>query len=645
MSGLEKFTRRQFVAGAGATAAATLLPNAVRGAALQDPVLNTAHGNQNTSREKIAWQALPFPMKQVRLLPGPCQQAHEANRRYLHTLPIDRLAHTFRLTAGIPSTAQPLGGWEKPDVELRGHFAGGHYLSAVALNYASTGDEDLKKKGDALVAALAQCQQELKTGYLSAFPIELFDRLRDRVKVWAPFYTIHKIMAGHLDMFTLAGNEQALATVQKMAGWVDGWTTPLSYEHMQRVLGTEFGGMAEVLVNLYAVTGRRQYLEVARRFEHAQFFDPLAAYRDELKGLHVNTQIPKVIGAARRYELTGETRYRDIAQYFWDEVTSERCYCTGGTSNGEHWESDPGQLSKELGPDTTEDCCAYNMMKLTRHLFGWSPSAHFMDYYERVLWNHRLGTIHPEDGTTMYYLPLGSGYWKIFGRPFDAFWCCTGTGAEEFAKLADTIYFHDSNSIYVNLYVASEVEWPEKNVRLRQETKFPEEQGSRLTVLCERPVDLAIHVRIPYWAQDGAVKVNGRVLPVFASRSSYLTLRGPWKNGDTIEISLPMGLHRHPMPDDESMQAVMYGPLVLAGRFDAIPPEMRFGEYGPRGTPYKVPEISGTVDDVSSWVQPAAGSTLQFQAVHQTQAIDLVPLNQILQNKYAVYWKVNPAKA
>lgn len=645
MSGLEKFTRRQFVAGAGATAAATLLPNAVRGAALQDPVLNAAHGSQTASREKIAWQALPFPMKQVRLLPGPCQQAQEANRRYLHTLPVDRLAHTFRLTAGIPSTAQPLGGWEKPDVELRGHFAGGHYLSAVALNYASTGDEDLKKKGDALVAALAQCQQELKSGYLSAFPVELFDRLRDRVKVWAPFYTIHKIMAGHLDMFTLTGNEQALATVQKMAGWVDGWTTPLSYEHMQRVLGTEFGGMAEVLVNLYAVTGRRQYLEVARRFEHAQFFDPLAGHRDELKGLHVNTQIPKVIGAARRYELTGETRYRDIAQYFWDEVTSERCYCTGGTSNGEHWESDPGQLSKELGPDTTEDCCAYNMMKLTRHLFGWSPSARYMDYYERVLWNHRLGTIHPEDGTTMYYLPLGSGYWKIFGRPFDAFWCCTGTGAEEFAKLTDTIYFHDSNSIYVNLYVASEVEWPEKNVRLRQETKFPEEQGSRLTILCERPVDLAIHVRIPYWAQDGAVKVNGRVLPVFASRSSYLTLRGPWKNGDTIEISLPMGLHRHPMPDDESMQAVMYGPLVLAGRFDAIPPKMRFGEYGPRGTPYKVPEISGTVDDVSSWVQPAAGSTLQFQAVHQTQAIDLVPLNQILQNKYAVYWKVNPAKA
>jgi len=645
MSGFERFTRRQFVAGASAVAGAVLLPDSLRGAVSQDPVLNAGNGNAAPAgREKVGWQALPFPMKQVRLLSGPCMEAQEANRRYMHTLPVERLAHSFRLTAGISSSAQPLGGWEKPDGELRGHFAGGHYLSAVALLYASTGDEDLKKKGDALVTALADCQKEMKSGYLSAFPPEFFDRLRDRVKVWAPFYTIHKIMAGHLDMYTLTGNTQALETAEKMAGWVDGWSGPLSNDHMQRVLGTEFGGMAEVLCNLYAATGKRQYLGLARRFEHAQFFDPLAAHRDELKGLHVNTQIPKVIGAARRYELTGEARYRDIAQYFWDEVTSERCYCTGGTSNGEGWRTDPGKLSKELGPNTTEDCCAYNMMKLTRHLFGRAPSAHYMDYYERTLWNHRLGTIDPQDGTTMYYLPLASGYWKVFGKPFDAFWCCTGTGVEEFGKLTDTIYFHDDNSIYVNLYVASEVNWLEKKMRLRQETTFPQQQGTKLTILTERPVDIAIHLRIPYWAEGGSVKVNRQVLPVFASRSSYLTLRGPWKNGDTIELSLPMGLHRHPMPDDETLQAVMYGPLVLAGRFDAVTPEMRYEGYGPRGTPFKAPEITAKIDDVSSWVQPVSGQPLTFKAVNQEQPIDLVPLNQILQNKYAVYWKVNSPK-
>ncbi|MBZ5520719.1 MAG: glycoside hydrolase family 127 protein [Acidobacteriia bacterium] len=638
-------TRRQFLAGASGMAGAALLRASLGEAALQDPVLNAGRNSgPSPSHERVRWAALPFPMKQVRLLPGPCLEAQEANRRYLHTLPVDRLAHTFRVTAGLPSSAEPLGGWEKPDSELRGHFAGGHYLSAVALLYASTGDEDLKKKGAALVSALAECRKQMKSGYLSAFPIELFDRLRERVKVWAPFYTIHKIMAGHLDMFVHTGNEQALQTAEKMAGWVDGWTTPLSYEHMQRVLGTEFGGMAEVLCNLYAVTGKRQYLDVARRFDHAQFEDPLAAHRDELKGLHVNTQIPKVIGAARRYELTGETRYRDIAQYFWDEVTSERCYCTGGTSNDEHWNTGPGKLSQELGTDTTEDCCAYNMMKLTRHLFGWSPSAHTMDYYERTLWNHRLGTINPEDGTTMYYLPLASGYWKVFGKPFDAFWCCTGTGAEEFAKLTDTIYFHDDRSIYVNLFVASELHWPEKKIRLRQETQFPRQAETKLTILAEQPSEFDLHLRIPYWAQGGAVKINGRVLPVFASRSSYLTLRGPWKNGDVIELSLPMGLHRHPMPDDESLQAVMYGPLVLAGRFDAVTPEMQYEGYGPRGTPFKAPEIAARIDDVASWVKPVSGQPLLFRAGTPEQAVDLVPLNQILHNRYAVYWKVRPPK-
>jgi DUF1680 family protein len=638
MTSLAELSRRRFL-GTLATAAGTaVIPNSLFSAAFQDPVVDVPSKN-SSSRERVRWQLLPFPMRQVRLAEGPCHDAMEADRRYLHSLPPDRLLHTFRINAGLPSSAQALGGWEAPDCELRGHYAGGHYLSAVALMYASTGDEDLKKNGDLVVAELAKCQQHLNSGYLSAFPIEFFERLRNREKVWAPFYTIHKIMAGNLDMYVHAGNEQALEVVEKMAGWVSAYTQSLSYDHMQRVLRTEFGGMGEVLSNLYAVTGKEHYLEVAQRFDKKEFFDPLAAHRDELKGLHVNTHIPQVIAAARYYELTGEPRYRDIAQYFWDEVVSERSYCTGGTSNGESWNTDPGKLADQLSTNTTECCCAYNMMKLTRHLFGWSADPRLMDYYERVLFNHRLGTINPEDGAMMYYLPLASGYWKTFGKPYESFWCCTGTGSEEYAKLTDSIYFHDNDSLYVNLFIASELEWPEKGLRLRQETRFPEQQSTKLTVTANNPVRMAIHLRVPYWADGGTVKVNGEVLPAFSNPSSYLSLNRVWRTGDTVELSLPMNLHIHPMPDNHNIQAVMYGPLVLAGQFEPVTEQMTYGDTQPNAADQrKTPVIVADANRPTAWVQPNPKQPLTFRAVAQKEAFGLVPLYRVIHDRYAVYW-------
>jgi len=629
---INTISRRAFLTGTAAAAGAALIP------ARTFEVFAQERRQPGPIADRITLRVLPFPMKQVRLLPGPMKNAADSSLKYLSSLPTDRLAHNFKVNAGLDSSAQPFGGWEKPDVELRGHFCGGHYLSACALSYASTGDETIKAKGDALVAELAKCQQ--RSGYLSAFPIEFFDRLRDQQRVWAPFYTIHKIMAGHLDMYTLTGNAQALETAQKMAGWAGDWTGPLSYDHMQRVLRTEYGGMGEVLGNLAAVSGRRDLFGTVRRFEKASFYDPLSERRDQLKGLHVNTHIPQVIAAARMYELTGDPRYRDIAEYFWYEVVGERSYCTGGTSNKEIWDTDPGKLSTALGPTTTEDCCAYNMMKLSRHLFGWSADPRFMDYYERLLFNHRLGTIDPETGTTMYYLPLQAGLWKTYATPYDSFWCCNGTGVEEFAKLNDTIYFHDDNSVYVNLYIASELQWPEKGLKLRQETNFPHEQGTTLTVTADRPSDVALRLRIPYWVAKGQVKVNGRVLPVFSSAGSYLTLPGPWKSGDKIELSLPMHLHAAPMPDDESVQAVMYGPLVLAGRLDDISRDRWYGDEGPKPEPATVPTIMADATNPASWVEPAQAQQLVFKSVGQSQPLTLAPLATIVHQRYAVYWKV-----
>jgi DUF1680 family protein len=286
------------------------------------------------------------------------------------------------------------------------------------------------------------------------------------------------------------------------------------------------------------------------------------------------------------------------------------------------------------------------MMKLTRHLFGWSADARLMDYYERTVFNHRLGTINPEDGTMMYYLPLASGYWKTFGKPFDSLWCCTGTGSEEYAKLTDTIYFHDENSLYVNLCIASELDWPEKGLRVRQYTRFPEEQGTTIVMSANNPVQMTVNLRIPYWVHGGSVKINGTAQPAFASPASYLSLNRVWKNGDKIELSLPMDLHIDSMPDDESVQAVMYGPLVLAGRFEPVAKDLMYGDYQPKpGDQYKVSDIIADPGRPAAWVEPDAKQPLTFRTTGQSQIITMVPLYKIIRERYAVYWKVNKRSA
>jgi DUF1680 family protein len=590
----------------------------------------------------------PFPMNQVRLLDGPFKRQMQINHQWMQALPLDRLLHAFRINAGLATAAEPLGGWEKPDCELRGH-ATGHFLSACALAYAGTGDEAIKETGNQMVAELAKCQERIGNGYLSAFPEEFFDRLREGKRVWAPFYTLHKIMAGHLDMYVYCGNQQALDTVEKMAGWVGHWAQPLSDAHMQRVLNVEHGGMLEVLYNLYAVTGKERYRDIGNRFTHRAVFDPLADHRDELKGLHANTNIPKIIGVARRYALTADERDRDIAQYFWDEVTTERCYTTGGTSNEEHWRTDPGKLASELGMHTEECCCGYNMLKLGRHIFGWTADPHAMDYYERTLWNSRLGT-QDDQGHKGYFLPLASGFWKYYNSQFDSFWCCTGTGMEEFAKFMDTIYYHDDDGIWVNLFIASEVNWPEKGLRLRQETSFPEQDRTILTFRADRPVELALNIRIPYWAtRGGTVRLNGETLPVFSSPSSYLTLKRTWRDGDRVEVSLPMSLHIDPIPDDHSLQAVLYGPLVLAGQLgsEGLTEALTYpgSDTAPKGDAVPVPDIVNRSKDPLAWLEPKSDAPLSFRTVGQSQSTALVPLYRLSGQRYAVYWKVrsNPA--
>jgi uncharacterized protein len=617
------------------------------------------------TRKDLAPKVQSFPLTQVKLLPGPYRDAQEWNRGYMARLDAPRLLYNFRQNAGLPtgSIANPFGGWEAPadgkhGTELRGHFTG-HFLTASAQLYAATGDKEAKAKGDELVAELAKCQQKLGGGYLSAFPMELFDRLdalsgkpHDATPgapqlPWAPFYTIHKIMAGMRDMHQLAGNQQALQVLEGMAGWADQWTGSKSEEHMQQILGTEYGGMAEVLYDLAAVTNNGQWAKAADRYTKKWFFNPLAMRRDELNRgpggfpLHVNTHIPQVIGAARRHEISGDMRFHDVADYFWYEVVTARSYVTGGTSNGELWYGQPRELAHELkvSVSTAECCCAYNMLKLTRHLYGWTGDPRYFDYYERLMLNHRLGAILPDKGYTQYYLSLTPGAWKTFNNEDGNFWCCTGTGVEEYSKLADSIYWHDEAGLYVNQFIPSELTWSDKGLKLRQETRFPEQQSTTLGFTAEKPVALAVRLRIPAWLDSApTVKINGRALEASAAPGSYLTLTRTWKTGDRIELALPMTLRTEAMPDDPNMRAVLYGPLVLAGDLgtQGLTEQNTIGHSAP--APRQIPIAIPSFKAADSWLKPS-DRPLTFRTAGQATDVTLVPLNSLFGKRYSVYWQ------
>jgi DUF1680 family protein len=600
---------------------------------------------------KVPIRAYPFDLQDVRLLASPFRDAMLRDQNYLLALEPDRLLHMFRVTAGLPSAAKPYGGWEAPNVELRGHSLG-HFLTALALMYASTGEERFKDKAKAIVAELAKIQQALQSqgfhaGYLSAFPEEFFDRVDARRQVWAPYYTIHKTMAGLLDVYLLCGNQQALDVLLKKADWVKFRVDRLSEEQQQRALGTEFGGMNDILANLYAVTGNPEHLRLARQFDHQAVLDPLARKEDRLNGLHGNTQIPKAIGAAREYELTGELRYHQIASFFWERVAKHRSFVIGGNTDGETF-FPIETFSKRLGASSTETCNTYNMLKLTRHLFSWSPSAEAMDFYERGLYNHILASQDPATGMMSYYVPLRPGAFKTFSDPEESFWCCVGTGMENHAKYGDTIYYRDAQSLYVNLFIASELRWKDKGLTVRQETRFPEEDIVRLTFKCDQPVRLALKLRYPSWAQSGiTLTVNGQKETVTARPGSYVTVEREWRSGDKVEVRLPMSLRLEAMPDDPNLVALLYGPIVLAGDLgqEGLSQEVRYGPSAPplgRVKPVEVPGFIGAVKDVLAKVKPVPGAPLTFRThgLARPQEVTLLPFYQIFAQRYTVYWKV-----
>ncbi len=724
MSDTKRLSRRAFGALAAAAPAAAFVQQSAQQQSGNAPNPNTAAQMEQQMRRPprpadvppfdlpiefhradLPLKAEPFPMGQVKVTGGIYKDAEEWNRGYLSRLSADRLLYNFRENAGFDTkgakpladmSAQRVSSWEHPNdgtraTELRGHFTG-HSLSALA-QMAANGDADAKAKGDYMVAELAKVQEKLGGGYLSAFPMDLFDRLdelsgkprdpnapRDTTgkgMPWAPFYTIHKIFAGMLDQYTLAGNNQALTVAKGMGDWADKWTASKTPEHMQEILEDEYGGMAESLYNLAAITNEPRYAVAGDRFTKKWFFNMMGMHQDSLhrnphgQPMHVNTHIPQVIGAARRYEISGDRRFEDVAEFFWTSVVNGRSFVTTGTSNGETWNKEPGRIASDLRETRTsateECCCSYNMLKLTRHLYSWTADPRYFDYYERSLLNMRIGTIHPQTGYTQYYLSLVPGAYKSFNSEDNSFWCCTGSGVEEYSKLNDSIYWRDAKGVYVNLFLPSELNWKEKGFHLRQDTKFPEQQSTTLTVTADRPVQMAVRLRVPSWLQDGpSVKINGRPLEATAAPGSYLEINRQWKTGDKIEMELPMRLTAEATPDDPKLQAFLYGPLVLAGDFgsEGLTPQMLVGQNAPRvswprpttqNAPAEyqspnfnrippLPPVNFTLKaggaEPSSWIKPG-GKPLTFEVSGQGRTITLMPVNSIFDRRYVVYWEMS----
>jgi DUF1680 family protein len=578
----------------------------------------------------------------VRLLPGPGLDAAEANRAYMLRLKPERLVHNFLINAGLQSSATPFGGWESPKSELRGHFTG-HYLSACALRTASGGDGELKARGDEIVAVLARCQQQLGSGgYLSAFPASLFDRLERLEPVWAPFYTLHKIMAGLLDMYQLAGNRQALEVASRMADWAGRWTASKPLTLMQSILREEFGGMSEVLLNLSDAAGEPRFAAAADRFHKLAFLTPLAQRRDELRKLHANTHIPQVLGCARRYEMSSDARFRDVAEFFYYAVVSARTYSTGGSGNCEAWLTHAGPLSVEWRAFSRhqECCCAYNMMKLARMLYSWSGDPRHIDYYERNLFNHRLGCIQMSTGHSGYFLSLTPGAWKTLNTEDQTFWCCTGSALEEYSKLGDSIYSHGPDGLSVNLFIASTLNAASLGIGLRQDTKFPHEPETAVTITASPAGPWTLRLRIPAWTQSPRITLNGRRLEGAPGPSSYFSLHRVWNPGDRVTLHYPMRLAAEAMPDDPSIQSFLYGPLVLAGDLgsEGLSDALIRNHQGPEvsKSPLSVRALRATGPGPEAWLRPGP-DPLSFEAAGANAPLILRPLHQ-LWGRYAVYW-------
>lgn len=623
-------SRRHLLQAAGATVAVSATGSLVDGSPALAATIPPA-------RADIGVSAHPFELDQVRLTASRWLDNQDRTRNYLRFVDVDRLLYNFRANHQLSTNgAAANGGWDDPSFPFRTHVQG-HFLTAWAQLYAVTGDTTCRDKATTMVAELAKCQANnsaagFSAGYLSGYPESDFTALEQRTlsNKNVPYYTIHKTLVGLLDVWRLIGSTQARDVLLALAGWVDSRTGRLSGQQMQAMLETEFGGMNTVLTDLYQQTGDARWLTVAQRFDHAAVFDPLASNQDRLNGLHANTQVPKWIGAAREYKATGTTRYRDIATNAWNICVGTHTYAIGGNSQAEHFRA-PNAIAGYLSQDTCESCNTFNMLTLTRELFALDPNrVALFDYYEQAWLNQMIGQQNPADnhGHVVYFTPLepggrrgvgpawGGGTWTT---DYGTFWCCQGTGLEMHTRLMDSIYFRTDDTLIVNLFVPSVLNWSERGITVTQTTSYPTSDTTSLQVTGNVSGTWAMRVRIPGWTTGATVSVNGVVQTIATTPGSYATLNRSWTSGDTVTVRLPMRVVMRAANDNANVAAITYGPVVLSGN------------YG-NSSLSSLPSLN------TSSIARTSGSSLAFTATANGSTVDLGPFYDAHGHNYTVYW-------
>jgi DUF1680 family protein len=601
-----------------------------------------------------------FELGDVQLLEGPFKHARDINIEVLLRYDVDRLLAPYRNEAGLDPKAEPYPNW----AGLDGHV-GGHYLSAMAMNYASTGNVECKNRMEYMLSELKECQEanadnnpEWGVGYIGGFPnsAKLWSDFKKGdfsvyFSSWAPFYNLHKMFAGLRDAWTYTRSEEAKELFLKFCDWGIELTADLSDEQMEEMLNMEHGGINESFADAYQISGDKKYLVAAKRYSHKALLNPFSEGIDNLDNKHANTQIPKFVGFERIAELHGDEKYDKASVFFWKTVTENRSLAFGGNSRREHFPSVTSCIDFVNVNDGPESCNSYNMVKLTEDLFRSHPEAKYIDYYERTIFNHMLSAQHPEHGGYVYFTPARPRHYRVYSAPNEAMWCCVGTGMENHGKYNELIYSHADDNLYLNLFIASELSWREKGVKIRQETQFPLEEQVKLTIV-EGSSSFNLMVRYPVWVKEGELKVavNGEEIDYSAQPSSFFSIKRNWAKGDEVLIELPMHNYIENIPNVPEYVAFLHGPILLGAKTGTedlkglIADDGRWGHYA-AGTYLPVDEapilIEDDLENIADKLEPVEGKPLNFKLdveMINSQELTLEPFSQIHDARYMMYW-------